>query len=165
MLERVKIMRVFNLVGLEEAIEEVVDALETPKETELEPKSRGKDVEVGAEVKEVPLKPVRREVVQDSEDEGEDEDEEMLFDSTPLSPPPPTPRHLEQQPRQLNTGTDDEDRIRDSSVSFLLIDNIAHVIRPLLKENYTQGKLIFPHLSFNQLAISSSAPCPMTRRD
>ena len=146
-LDHVKIMRVFDFVGVREAIGEIRDDLEGRKssnrkkgEAKSEPVTKAKSPT--PESRPVP----KRTVVADSEDE--DDDEEMLFDT---SPAPVEPASAVQQlvidQQQKTTITQDEaeaepDAPKEESagkVKFILIDNLAQVINPLLKKDYIQG--------------------------
>lgn len=135
-LDRVKIMRVFDVVGVMEAIGEVKDELEgrTRKSEIKEEEVKQKDVV------EVPKK-AQRTVIADSEDE--EDDDEMLFDiaegasiKPTASAPPLSPSHpSDAKPEPLEEG----DAGKGPRVSFILIDNLAHVLSPLLKKDYVQG--------------------------
>jgi hypothetical protein len=131
-LDRVKIMRVFDFVGVREAVGEIKEQLEGRKGVEE------------VEAKEVEVLPVeeakpKRTYVADSEDE--EDDEEMLFDTeanlATSAPPvhgPETKPAMEPRTTETETGTGDPSGLR-----FLLIDSLAHVLNPLLKKDYIQG--------------------------
>jgi len=108
MLERVKMMRVFDFEGLQEAVEEVRAELEGGG-------AAGKQGNTLDAAKETSME---RKAVADSEDEdGDADEEEMLFTNAihTLDPTtPPTPK-------------------------FLLITNIAHVLSPIFKKNHMPG--------------------------
>lgn len=187
-LERVKIMRVFDLEGLVEGIEEVRDGLvgerdegagkanldgdnamavahndDGVKDKALPPQSSARTVvydsedsaseEAEANIQIPPPQSSGRKVVYDSEDE-EDEDD-MLFDSGPpgpdistpaveqqhTKPPSPTeppPSSLLPSANQHHTNPPQPTPSKPQT-SFLLIDNIAHTMHPVLKSNYIHG--------------------------
>lgn len=132
MLERVKIMRVFDFVGVKEAVDEVREGLEGggggdgDGDGAREKAKKGGNSRVDTGRRET----TKRTVVADSEgeDEDEDEDDAMLFDhdndnlNTPLeiptSSPPPT-------------------------LKFLLLTNLSQVITPLLKNHRTHPPVPF----------------------
>lgn len=140
MLERVRILRVFDFVGVREAIEELREGLEGMAGGDV----RGTATAGGDGVEEVPLLQVRRTEVADSEDEEEDletEDEEMLFDSPAQGADPV--RHPSSDPT-ANAGTTilagSSEQATDNSapqppLKTILIDNLAHVLTPLLKQD------------------------------
>ncbi|KAF2476944.1 uncharacterized protein BDR25DRAFT_321491 [Lindgomyces ingoldianus] len=137
-LDRIKIMRVFDLVGVMEAISEIRDGLEMP------PVSLSRRSAEGAPRNVEEPKKVHKAVIQDSEDEGEDEDEdEMLFEPRPRSKP-----ILDPEPPKLAAvkDLDNSDADIEGKVGFILIDNIAHVINPLLKNNYVQANALLAAL-------------------
>jgi hypothetical protein len=182
-LDRVNIMRAFDLVGVMEAIGEVKADLEgldlqgeeeeveelsgdgPPAALSLEEVQRDTHTEPGKELH-------KRTYVADSDDE-----EEMLFDDEPafqISTTVPTAEALpmeEQDEILFVDGASDE---RDSTFhpppatatteiqfagtgqpkseidptstqpAFLLIEDLAHVISPLLQKDYVQGRQFFP---------------------
>jgi hypothetical protein len=182
-LDRVNIMRTFDLVGVMEAVGEVRDELErrNPQGREEEVEERLGD----GPLADLPLEEVQRELhtepeknlpkrtfVADSDDEEEmlfddepafqksktvptaealpiEEQDEILFvdgpaderDSTP-HPPHTTTTAQVQSPgtRQLKSEID----TTPAKPAFLLIDNLAHVISPLLQKDYAQGRQFSP---------------------
>jgi hypothetical protein len=165
-LDRVKIMRVFDFVGVREAIAEIREDLEgrkMAKRTKEEAKQERKrsPMHHTPEPARSPKRPTpepftpeplpKRTVVADSEDE-DDEDDEMLFDtSTP--PKEPTPSVQDPQPDQnfqptttiSTTTTESHLHQQDSSpskVTFILIDNLASVLTPLLKKDNLQANAL-----------------------
>ncbi|KAF2249099.1 hypothetical protein BU26DRAFT_312056 [Trematosphaeria pertusa] len=138
-LDRVKIMRVFDFVGVMEAVSEIRDGLEGRR-----PPAEKDEIESVKKIEkedEAPPQPPRRTVIADSEDE--EDDDEMLFDNEaaalaqsvalPASQPNvqpqlPDPAHEDEQERGL-----------EEKISFILIDNLAHIINPLLKKDHVQG--------------------------
>lgn len=193
MLDRVKIMRAFDLVGVMEAVGEVRDELEgrtqPPAETTVEePKSREQqeETEQKATMRKSPVEPPKetmglekpreapkRTFVADSDEEDallfEEEsiaptsatlvpehappaveEDEMLFvdgaDERILVSSPPWASSSPSQPPTPTTVAPDTDLPSNSTrPAFLLVDNLAHVVTPLLKKNYVQGKTL--HLS------------------
>jgi hypothetical protein len=149
-LDHVKIMRVFDFVGVKEAIGEIRDDLEGRKATKSMKEDGRPETKTNAnppppEPGQEPRPVLKRTVVQDSEDE--DDGEEMLFDtSTPSRPAPesklpvpnaapvpdpPTPQQADLQgPTPLN------------KPSFTLIDNLTQVLTPLLKKDYIQANAL-----------------------
>lgn len=124
-LDRVKIMRVFDFVGVKEAVGEVRDGLEgrrtVPNKVEIisEPLKQEKR----------PPTPPKRTFVADSEDEDE---EEMLFDEAFVTEDIP----ILEEPEADKSNNEEEPQ---SKVKFILIDNLAQVLNPLLKKDYVQG--------------------------
>jgi len=125
-LERVKILRVFDFVGVVEAVNELSEELRAvPKERygELEVLERlplPKRVE--------PIKP--RTEVADSDGE---EDEDMLFESPSPAAEEETPINpIESLPSQSL-----------EMIGMIIIDNISQVVNPILKTNYVRGKWCF----------------------
>lgn len=188
MLDRVKIMRAFDLVGVMEAVGEVSDGLEgrRPPPTEDNPTrmvERGeeivskdpqnKDQQTIKEKSTTKQENTTRTFVADS-----DEEDELLFDDEPAGPQATTA-----EPAKLVTAREEnellfvdgaDDRIAVSSppwnsplqsasqtpidmqagshsshkgMTFLLIDNLAHVVSPLLKKDYVQGNAVATHAS------------------
>ena len=137
-LDRIKIMRVFDFVGIEEAVSELRDELEghmmgseaNRSQQDKRTEERSVTSEETEIKKEEPLPPRRTEVA-DSEDEDE---EEMLFDTeapastttTPLSQVP----HSEQSPSKRQPHPD---------LKLILISDLAHALTPLLKKDSIQG--------------------------
>jgi len=146
-LDHVKIMRVFDFVGVREAIGEIRDDLEGRKvsnrkkaDAKAEPVAKAKSL-----TPEAPPVP-KRTVVADSEDE--DDDDEMLFDtSAPTTDPAPAVQQpiVDQQrkttitPKEAEPEPDASKENSSGKVKFVLIDNLAQVINPLLKKDYIQG--------------------------
>lgn len=152
MLDRVKIMRVFDFVGVREAIGEIRDALEgrgIASASSRTQENKGKEQHVVHEKKEpaveIPPQPPRRTVVADSEDEDEEEDE-MLFEAEVPAPAvqeqDDVVQHSEAETmKQQNQNQKDIGDNNDvNRMKFILIDNLASVINPLLKKDYIQGQ-------------------------
>lgn len=132
-LDRVRIMRVFDLEGVGEAVGEVGEGLEGGDED-----GEG-DVGVGEEPK--------RTVVADSEDE---DDEEMLFD-------------IEAAPAATNPPHDQKHTPPSPKTKLILLDNLAHVLTPLLKKNAPQGTP--PPLPSFQIPTTTNPPSNNARNN
>lgn len=137
MLDRVRIMRVFDFVGVREAIGEIIDGLEGRKVT-TPVKRRISTPERPTPEPFTPEKE-RRTVVADSEDEDE---EEMLFDATevvdeqaPTVQPTPSnpPIPVKTPPPQPDPPS--------GKIQLILLDNLTQVLTPLLKKDSVQGIL------------------------
>ncbi|KAM0720589.1 hypothetical protein Q7P37_004725 [Cladosporium fusiforme] len=116
-LERVRIMKAFDFVGVSECIAELREALENREQDDLpqDPNTRQNNL---------PPPPPPRGTIEDSEDE-----EEMLdWPESPKSPSPP--------PTEANNDTR----------TLLVIDNIAYVTSPMLKNNHVQGQALLTTL-------------------
>jgi hypothetical protein len=113
MLERARIMKAFDFVGLTECVAELRENLETPSNGASSPRQQR-----------VPAPP--RGTVGDSEDEDE---EEML--DAPASPTKPTA-----------TSPEDTHGQTQKSDHLLIIDNITYVTSPMLKNNHVQGQAL-----------------------
>lgn len=134
MLERVKIMRVFDFVGVREAVGEIRDGLEGRRERMGTPKHEPLTPEVQ-----------KRTVVADSEDE--DEEEEMLFDIVPPLPAPASESTKQPQSHpqpQLEPLRQDAPQGR---IKFILLSSLTRVLTPLLKKDSIQGACRIPSLS------------------
>ncbi|KAI4714664.1 hypothetical protein J4E89_000345 [Alternaria sp. Ai002NY15] len=146
-LDRVKIMRVFDFVGVREAIGEIRDGIEKKKDGErassTEKKKTTLPIEQPAQ-EEPPVEkmPVKRTYVADSEDE--EEDEEMLFDldltGTTTAQPVQDP-----EPIRIEASQNTDAGVEPGPIKIVLIDNLAQVLNPLLKKDYIQG--IYYHVS------------------
>lgn len=117
-LERARIMKAFDFVGMTECVAELRESLETrePEKSQQEHESSPKE----------PKAPVPRGTVGDSEDE-----DDMLDDAEPVSlekPPPPT-RSEEKLPE-------------DCPQHLLVIDNITYVASPIIKNSHVQGQAL-----------------------
>tara|TARA_R110002003_G_scaffold27_6_gene1391 strand:+ start:18179 stop:19096 length:918 start_codon:yes stop_codon:yes gene_type:complete len=143
-LDHVKMMQVFDFVGVKEAIGEIRDDLEgrkapKSKKEDGRPETKTNATPPPPEPEEEPQPVQKRTVVQDSEDEADDE--EMLFDtSTPPRPAPesnlavPDP-HTPQQP-------DLQGPQSPNNPSLILIDNLTQVLTPLLKKDYIHANAL-----------------------
>jgi hypothetical protein len=114
-LERVKIMRVFDFVGVSEAVNELRAGLESPLSQQ------------GSLVETPRARPARHEIP-DSEDEDDDDDDDMLLDWELTQHDQETEKNSRASPDNI-----------DEKLGLLFIDNIAHAVNPLLKSNYVQG--------------------------
>ncbi|KAF2794823.1 hypothetical protein K505DRAFT_360720 [Melanomma pulvis-pyrius CBS 109.77] len=141
MLDRVKIMRVFDLEGVVEAMEEIGEGLEGKGEGE---EMKNREQEVVVEKKSLTV-PKRKTVIADSEDEDED-DEEMLFDNPAANIIPMPPLEVSKNPERSKTPERGEEGVDEGKVSFVLIDNLAHVLNPLLKKDYVHATAQSTHL-------------------
>jgi hypothetical protein len=112
-LERARIMKAFDFVGLTECVAELRENTETPSNREASPREL--------------TVPAPRGTVGDSEDE-----EEML--DAPASPSKPIPP----SPKETGNYMDAEAR----SSHLLIIDNITYVTSPILKNNHVQGQAL-----------------------
>ena len=140
-LDRVKIMRVFDFVGVREAIGEIRDGIEKKKDVELASSTEEKKATLPIEEpaqEEPPVEkvPVKRTYVADSEDE--EDDEEMLFDSDVTGT---TAAQLVQNPEPIRIESSETTyaEIEPGPIKIVLIDNLAQVLNPLLKKDYIQG--------------------------
>lgn len=119
-LERVRIMKAFDFVGMTECVAELRESLETRLVT-----SSSRDVESGKSVV-----PEPRGTVGDSEDEGD-----MLDDIDPVLPAQPPPPSLENEKYDQTT-------LEDRPQHLLVVDNITYVASPILKNSHVQGQAI-----------------------
>jgi hypothetical protein len=148
-LERVKIMRVFDFEGVVEAVAEVREGLEGLAVESKDGQPKAHDEETAQETEPMPVPvpvPVpRKTVIPDSEDEDEDdEEEEMLLDhpaAAPVSKSLPETEAETSIPKTPEKKEQEESEVEDK-VSFLSIDNLAHVLNPMLKKDYVQGDLL-----------------------
>ncbi|KAI4630694.1 hypothetical protein J4E80_001632 [Alternaria sp. BMP 0032] len=140
-LDRVKIMRVFDFVGVREAIGEIRDGIEKKKDVErassTEEKKAALPIEEPAQ-EEPPVEkvPVKRTYVADSEDE--EDDEEMLFDSEVTNATAAQPVQ-NPKPIRIEPSKDTNAETEPGPIKIVLIDNLAQVLNPLLKKDYVQG--------------------------
>jgi hypothetical protein len=149
MLGRVRMMRVFDFVGVKEAIGEVREELEGRGGLADGDGVERDGVEVSEKmvVDEEPAPPPKRTEVADSEDEDEGveaEDEEMLFDVPVPDEPASTSAPL---PSVATPQRNSPEKQTAPNLKLILIDNLAHVLTPLLKKDSIQGTP--PSLSSN----------------
>ncbi|KAH3968986.1 hypothetical protein HBI56_237870 [Parastagonospora nodorum] len=166
MLGRVGIMRVFDFVGVREAVGEIRDGLEGGKERVEKRERMGTPKQPTPE----PLTP-KRTVVADSEDEDEDEeDEEMLFGA---AQPAPLPVPQTEPPKQPPSRHEPKENPHAGKLKFILLSSLTQVLTPLLKKDSIRAHaLTSPFLaSLAQLTrthalhtiLSNPAPLPPTR--
>jgi hypothetical protein len=181
-LERVKIMRVFDVLGVVEAVEEIRDGLQNREEGGGEDVKGKKEEDGGVGEEEMGNGSERRggrRVVADSEDEDED-GEEMLFDGPEAPTESSQPRQKDdveigtaqqlEAEREASEQTDTDTTATrprpttsskttpsEEKVSFILIDNLAHVVSPLLQKDQDQGML---SLSFSLFPLDPFRPVP-----
>ncbi|KNG51048.1 hypothetical protein DDE82_007679 [Stemphylium lycopersici] len=157
-LDRVKIMRVFDFVGVKEAVEEIRDEMEGGRSGEViigeEEKSEKRDEQpVGGDRPPEKQVKAKRTFVADSEDEADEED--MLFESeaatTTTTTVPTAPAvqatNASSEPEQQAPGFEIPKHASDgkpgdgtqNKVKFILIDNLSQVLDPLLKKDAIQG--------------------------
>ncbi|KAL1600783.1 hypothetical protein SLS60_007171 [Paraconiothyrium brasiliense] len=215
-LDRVNIMRAFDLVGVMEAVGEVRDELQgqhheekadNPKKSSQEGQREDllSEETPHEEIPELEKELPKRTFVADSDDEGE----EMLFNDEPAvsiptnhppvevlpteaqdeilfvdgsadqrdstSHPPPVAINLQIQPAEPEQSRSIPDSA-PTKPTFLLIDNLAHVISPLLQKNHAQAQaltssfmLTLSHLTRNYnlqtlLCNPSVPPRPPTKK-
>jgi hypothetical protein len=119
MLDRVRIMRVFDFVGVGEAVGELREGVEGGKGEEVQGREEGGEKMLQ-----------KRTEVADSEDEGDEE--EMLFDMT--GPPLETTEPHTASPSQP-TSIDKPPQTPKLKLKLILLDNLSHVLTPLLKKD------------------------------
>jgi hypothetical protein len=125
-LERVKILRAFDFVGVVEAVDELSEELRSISKGEYGEMKETEKVPPPKRVE--PAKP-RTEVA----DSDEEEDEDMLFESPPAAVEEET---LANPPSSLPS------QILEN-IGMIIIDNISQVVNPILKTNYVRGKYCF----------------------
>lgn len=143
-LDRVKIMRVFDFEGVKEAVDEIKAGLERVEDEEPERNivvdlAGGGSKRTDPEEKEpVKVEKPKRTYVPDSEDEEDGEEDEMLFDTETTATTTTAP------PVQTTTPDADPSKPTEqpSTIKFILIDNLGQVISPLLKKDYIQGSFL-----------------------
>lgn len=118
-LDRLKIMKVFDFVGLTESVAEVQEGLEErDREAILGPKERV----------------VHQKCTIDDNDE--DDEDEMLDSPLPLLLQP------QAQPTKSSPLSHYDPNQHGRSPGLLIIDNIAHVTTPMLKTSFAQGQIL-----------------------
>ncbi|KAI4954503.1 hypothetical protein J4E91_002216 [Alternaria rosae] len=140
-------MRVFDFVGVREAIGEIRDGTEKKKDVESASITKEKEATLPTEEpveRKTPIEkaPVKRTYVADSEDE--EDDEEMLFDS---DVPDPTAAQPVQnpEPTRIKVSEDIDAEVEPGPTKIVLIDNLAQVLNPLLKKDYIQAPALTDH--------------------
>ena len=143
-LERVRIMRVFDFDGVVEAIGEVREELE---KVVREP--------TGSPCPHPAFSPEKRwprEEVADSEDEDgglDNEKEDMLYGDASKPEVPQT------APGTSRPGIESKEVAENEGgkISIIVIDNLTQVLNPLLKSNYVQGPHIPSPLRINSIQM------------
>ncbi|OJD32063.1 dna repair protein rad51 [Diplodia corticola] len=141
-LGKVKIMRVFDFLGMIEAVSEVRETLENQRhhqesrqENPLQEPARPKE-QVPAKDQET-RKPQRiRSTIPDSEDESEDDDDAMLLDQ---DEEPTEDERTEEMPED---GNGRKEEAEDGRVGMIVVDNITHAVSPMMKTNYAQASAL-----------------------
>lgn len=147
-LDRVKIMRVFDFVGMREAVGELGDGLEG-RMARAEVDGASEEIKMvrenatAAEVvtEKVPSPPSKKTEIADSEDEDEGiegSDDEMLFDTTAQPPdldPLPIPAADAMSPPAQAAQQTALSHAPQPKLKLILIDNLSHVLTPLLKRD------------------------------
>jgi hypothetical protein len=114
-LERARIMKAFDFVGLTECVAELREGLETPSNQASSPRQQRVTAPRGT--------------VGDSEDEDEEET---------LDAPTPPSKAVPPSPKETHNHTDADDQ----SSQLLIIDNITYVTSPILKNSHVQGQAL-----------------------
>lgn len=141
MLDHVRIMRIFDFVGVREAIGEIRDELEARKITT--PVKRRISTPKRPTPEPFTPKQEKRTVVADSEDE--DEEEEMLFDSADTSNNEvPAIRPIPSNPPAPAKTPPPQPDPPSGKIKLILLDNLTQVLMALLKKDSIQGKYLFP---------------------
>jgi hypothetical protein len=156
LLDRVKIMRVFDFVGVREAVGEISDGIEKKKSVEPAPTTEENTktppaAEAVRNESPIEKKPTKRTYVADSEDE--EDDEEMLFDSDVTANTAVQPV---QEPDPMKIEAPETTQAEAGHIKILLIDNLAQVLNPLLKKDLIQG-ILRPFLTTNQKQHTDSS--------
>lgn len=125
-LDRVKILRVFDFVGVMEAVNELSEELRA--EASNVGSERLKVSEEMPQIRPTEQSKPRTEVA----DSEEEEDEDMLFDS----PSPAAEVDASVKPPEVRTSSSLE------KIGMIVIDNISQVINPILKSNYVRGNIL-----------------------
>jgi hypothetical protein len=114
-LERARIMKAFDFVGLTECVAELREGLDTPSHQALSPRQQRVTAPRG------------------TVDDSEDEDEEEMLDA-----PTPPSKTIPPSSKDTHNHTDADDR----SSHLLIIDNITYVTSPILKNSHVQGQAL-----------------------
>lgn len=133
-------MRVFDLVGVVEAVEEVKEGFGglIEEATSGEEKNSSEEEEA-VEQEKKPVPAPRKTEIPDSEDEDDDEDE-MLLETPVITTDVASPQKEQTEDERISPPERKEETAIEEKVSFILIDNLAHVLNPLSKEDHVQGK-------------------------
>ena len=138
LLERIRIIRVFDFIGLEEAVAEICEELGKRANLGSESESEGENVVAKGNQG----NGSRRMEVVDSEEEEEDEEkdkedgdaeEEMLFK--------PGISSDDIAPKENKAGNENRHGYQNTNKNggLVIIDNITHVVTPLVKRNFVYG--------------------------
>lgn len=122
LLDRVRIMKAFDFVGMSECVAELRESLEVREQGRPQQEPETSPME--------PKVPVPRGTVGDSEDE-----DDMLDDNEPISlekPSPPSPKLPESGVKP----------VEDHPQHLLVIDNITYVASPIIKNSHVQGQAL-----------------------
>lgn len=161
-LDRVKIMRVFDVLGMVEAVSEIRENLESQQRgLEREEKTHTKPAAARAEPQQQPQRQESnrklqriRGTIPDSDDE-EDEDDVMLFDDIPELLEEEVRKEVPivdaQRAEDITRSPEDNGR-----VGMIIVDNITHVVSPMMKTNYVQASALLTSFlrSLSQLTRS-----------
>ena len=142
LLQRVRIIRVFDFTGLEEAVAEIGEELGRCMEKDSKP-NEGEEIDVrtsqdlGREKDGEGDKKRRMEVDDSEEDDENEESAEML-----LKPDASIGHDTSHITAEAETRTVDKETDIDaiSNGGLVIIDNITHVINPLIKRNFVHGR-------------------------
>lgn len=118
-LERVKILRVFDFVGVVEAVCELSEELRNEHSSEKDENNRAQ-----SKPNPPPQRKPRTEIA-DSDEEDDSDEEEMLFTPTRLSNKPSPPQTTSHPLR---------------GIGMIVVDNLTHPLNPILKTNYTRAQ-------------------------
>lgn len=122
-LERVRIMKAFDFVGMAECVAELRESLET------------REQEISQQEPESSLRETKAEVPRGTVGDSEDEDD-MLDDVEPVSLEKPTP------PPSPITMSPEDKPAEDHPQHLLVIDNITYVASPIIKNSHVQGQAL-----------------------
>ncbi|KAJ9637188.1 hypothetical protein H2199_007474 [Coniosporium tulheliwenetii] len=161
MLDRVKIMRVFDFVGVIEAISEIRDELEKP------PAAPSDSSPMPSSPPPMPREPGMRRTVSKIGDSEDEDEEDMLFDSAAEAAEPsrePTSETIKEPAVEASSEHIPSSTSPPSGkTGMIIIDNITHVLSPLMKTDYvqaTQTKAPQTHLPSSQNTGQNPTPTP-----
>ncbi|KAF2101237.1 P-loop containing nucleoside triphosphate hydrolase protein [Rhizodiscina lignyota] len=152
-LDRVKIMRVFDLVGLAESVGEIRESFERRKQRAIaitEDESGPKNIANGNQ--DLPQKGAVAQKKLEIAD-SEDEDEDMLFTSTEpqetvgLDAQDTRCDKPQEQSKSQTSGHEEQMSVNDletapSKIGMIVIDNITQVLNPIMKANFVQAHAV-----------------------
>ncbi|KAF2091830.1 hypothetical protein K490DRAFT_61260 [Saccharata proteae CBS 121410] len=174
-LDRVNIIRAFDFVGVVEAAGEVREKLETSINTVQQP-AQPETTAVTVESKAAAAEQERRQrtEIADSQD---DEEDEMLFDASTTESNPEALNEQTEKPDEPTRSPPDPQEAVDGQgkVGMIVIDNLAQVVSPMMKSNYTQAHaLMTPFLrslahlmnthQISTVIINAAVPPPRTTK-